>query len=321
MRLGQLTRQLNIDATQVVNFLKIDGIDIENHPNTKLGDEDVKKLFDKFKVEETEKIIAEVTDVIDPIIVDSSESIIEEVIEQVSLTETDSEAVDEITIEDTTEIEVPSKSETTDESLKTELSSSIILDEEVEIITLPKEEVDKLIEAGEIVSDIEAEAATLSESETIKAKFTTLEGLNVKGKIDLPHDARRERKEAARKVEAEVLKEKSNAGKTINGVHPNKRAKEEGEKIKEDLLKAEEEAIKRLERKKLKAEKEAAKLKKNSEKKKKGKKKSKKPLEKVLSPEELKKKAAREKRQKAKDKANAPAAPRNFWQKIWDVIK
>lgn len=310
MRLGQLTRQLNIEANVAVKFLVANGFDIENHPNTKLEDDMIEKLFERFepvvKVETEMEGMAEIvkTEVVDfPVEVVEEDSTID-VLEEVT----------EVAIEDASEVAANDNDvEVNDDSTD--------IEKDFEIVTLTKEEVEKLVEAGEIVSEIEAEAATLDEEGVIKAKFTTLEGLSVKGKIELPHDPRRAKKEEQQKIKEEFLKEQSNVGKTVDGVHPNKKAKAEGEKMKADLLKAEEEALKKIEREKLRAKKAAEKLEKAANKKKPKKKKNKGAQDKVLSPEEIKKKNAREKRQKAKEKANTPPPSRNMWQKIWDFIK
>ena len=339
MRLGQLTRQLNIGTTKVVNFLKDAGIEIEGHPNTKLSEDIVEKLFKKFPPQIVEnEINKEVVKTIE----DSSEEVIEvsnvedlkdtSIVKEVIPNDTDlsvttDKAEDVENVADKSESlskELPKTIDTPSLTEKLQLEENPIntskADEEIEIVTLPKEEVDKMVEAGDIVSNIEAEAATLNESEIIKAKFTTLEGLNVKGKIELPPDPRRKKKEEARKIQEEISKAQSNAGKTIDGVHPTKRAKEEGEKTKADLEKSEQEALKKMEQLRMKALREKEKSEK-ANKKNKPKKKKKKSKDKTLSPEELKKKVNREKRKKAKEKANIPAPSRNILQKIWDFIK
>ena len=315
MRLGQLTRQLEIEAIQVINFFALEGMVVENHPNTKLSPEQVDRLITRFSTKDIEQNKKE------EILVKKTPT---ETNIEVSITQTPKEQKEPITESISQQIrtaKTQSLKETKQSLAQENEVKATAHEEQPEIITLPKEEVAKLLETGEIVSAIEAEAATLTEDQTIKAKFTTLEGLNVKGKIDLPRDPKREKKEAARKIQEEVLKERSDAGKTINGVHPNKRAKDEGEQTKANLIKSEEETFKRLERKKKRIEKEVAKKVKASQNKKSNEKKNNKTTAKVLTPEELKKKLTREKRQRTKEKANLPSPKRGLLQRIWDAIK
>ena len=348
MRLGQLTRKLDIETATAVKFLAKNGIELEDHPNTKL-DENAMELLEAEFTKTTEPKIDESTNAsvgksfsIDPNEVELpipestpqsaliwQDPINEDPEEGINSTTTPlkeayqsikeeilgvSKVISEEPIDIGQEMEVsPNQAGNSAEKLEAEIEK---------IITLPKEEVDKLVETGEIQSDIEAEAATLDEFGVIKAKTKKLEGLSVKGKIELPHDPRREKKELARKAQEEVQKIQSNAGKTIDGVHPTKRAKEEGERIKEALAKEEEIAIAKAEKLRLRVERQAAKENAQENKSSKRKSKHKKLVqEKTLSPEELKKKKAREKRQKEKEKANAPAPTRSLLQKIWDFIK
>ena len=346
MRLGQLTRQLDIETTKVVKFLATKGIEIEDHPNSKLSDEALELANEKFKPTPIEIAVPKI------------ETKIEVIEEEIALSAT-TQITEEVTIKDEAQIEKPDEIQeiaptgirdqdtteetTTQEAVSVETieetkvlefekptntifreeepTSSPTLEEGEKIITLAKEEVAKLIEAGEIVSEIEAEAATLDESGIIKAKLHKLEGLQVKGKIELPNDPRRAKKEEQRKAQAEAQKSQDNAGKTIDGVHPTKRAKEEGERIKEELIKAEEAARLRAEKARIRKEKEAEKAAQVPVKSKKKNKYKNKVVEKVLTPEEIKKKNTREKRQRLKEKENAPKEEKSFWQSFVDFFK
>lgn len=339
MRLGQLTRKLDIETAVAVKFLAKKGFEIEDHPNTKLDEDAIDLLEAEFAtVVETTNTNASIgkSFAIDPsevelplpestpqsamlwqepidedpeFSVDSSVMPLNE--EQESIMgeiQSVSQVISDEPIDIGQEMEVsPNQAANSAEKLEVEIEK---------IITLPKEEVQKLVESGEIQSEIEAEAATLDENGVIKAKTVKLEGLSVKGKIELPFDPRRAKKELARKEQEEEKKILSNAGKTIDGVHPTKRAKEEGERMKEELAKSEEAAKIKAEKQRLKEERQALKETKEDPSKKKKKKGKKLVQEKPLSPEEIKKKKAREKRQKEKDKANQPVVKKTFLQSL-----
>jgi hypothetical protein len=317
MRLGQLIRHLDIESAQAVKFLAKQGIVIQDHPNTKLEEDQVEKLLANFKTSPVQNKENRA----DEIVFGPKDEVSVADNEFDEFVETAEEIVAQGGIGSDTVIEIE-ESITIAEITKSEVSEVSKEDFAEKVITLSQEEVEKLVTSGEILSEIEAEAASLGEEGLIKAKTVKLEGLSVKGKIELPHDPRREKKELARKAQEEVQKIQSNAGKTIDGVHPNKRAKEEGERIKEELAIAEEKAKERLERAKARQEREAQK---ESDQLKKAKKKKKKsyqtPIEKALSPEELKKKAAREKRQRIKEKENAPKESKSFWKSLVDFFK
>ena len=344
MRLGQLTRQLEVEAKTIIKFLAEEGIELENHPNTKLAEKDTELVLEKFKKEvipeeepevhpipipeevvekeietttATEEITPEITQQEKP--EDTPSPISEEIVETPIIEEKIESEINEI--QEVEEISTEEKQ--TEEPIKTPtetISETTTTEEEIpEVKVLDEDTVNELMEQGEIQSDIEAEAAKTEEAGIIKAKLTKLEGLNVVGKIELPSDPRREKKEAARKEQEQISAEIKNAGKTIDGVHPTRRAKEEAAKAKEALKLAEEKARKEAEAKAKRELRKQEEENKSSSKKKK--KKKKKTQEKVLSPEELKKKATREKRQRQKEKANAPAPERTFLQKIWDFIK
>lgn len=401
MRLGQLSRQLGIETSKAVKFLKTHEIEIENHLNTKLDDNAIELLIEKFTpevdsetlaqetVEKPSSFIDQVKDTVSNQL-ENAKEFLEEIKEDVEESfeekkedatafiskakkdlsekvddakEFASEANENLTemFDDSKEIAAEAKEKINQTAsqlsqkigeAKSELSTKLTLnkdtvsesadqikpslsnqpedskpvteptsDERPEFEpakTLTPDEVHDLVEKGEIQSAIEAEAAQLTENGKISAKLKKLEGLHVVGKIELPHDPRREKKEAQRKEKEQHLKEVSLAGKTIDGVHPNKRTKEEAQKIAEELKNSTPKPAK----KKKKKRENITGAKQTANQKFKGKKnKQKKPVEKTLTPEEVKKKKAREKRQKIKEKANAPAPKRSVLQKIWDFIK
>ena len=60
MRLGQLARELKIKPSEIVRFLKDEAkVEIENGPNTKLDDEHVSLVTDKFVTVVIEEIKVE----------------------------------------------------------------------------------------------------------------------------------------------------------------------------------------------------------------------------------------------------------------------
>jgi len=312
MRLGQLTRQLEVETSQIIKFLSGKGIEIEDHPNTKIADDVLETLYEAFKspisITEIVSDVVKEIEIVEPLIVASSELVAEEIIAE--KTEV-IEKIEEVTID------VPQ------EKINIEvepIAEQLQMVEAESIISLPQEEIQKLVESGEIQSEIEAEALGLDGNGIIKAKFQKLEGLSVKGKIELPIDSKREKKEQVRKEKEEHLKVVKNAGKTIDGVHPSKRAKDEGEKIKEELQKAEEAAKIRAEKQKKKAEQEALKQTQQDKKRKKTKALKSKVLEKQPTAEELRKKNNRDKRQRQKEKERETPVKKSFWQRLFSFL-
>jgi translation initiation factor IF-2 len=329
MRLGQLTRQLEVETSEVLKFLSKQGISVDDHPNTKLEDETIVLLLAQFEKPKLEiKSALESPIVIEQSIISTPQVVV--MVEPIEAAVLQTEGIQEsinlevenkqVIKQELSPIEEPIVKITTPVLAQNINVNS--LDEEIKVISLSPEEVAKLVAAGEIESEIEAQALTLDGQGTIKAKLTKLEGLQVVGKIELPKDPRREKKEQERKAKEETTKVLRNAGRTIDGVHPNKRAKEEGEKIKEVLALQEQKIKDRLEKQRLIAEKEAqkeslavGKAKKKSKKRK--------PLVQVKeeTPDEVKKRKAREKRQLAKQRANQPEVSKSIWKKIWDFIR
>jgi len=237
MRLGQLTRQLEVEAKTIIKFLAKEGIEIENHPNTKLAEKDTELVLEKFKKE----VIPEEEPEVQPIPV--SEEVVEEeiespVIEEEIISETISTPEEETTIlEEETKLEVNEEKEaetTSTEDVKVEEPIKATTDvvpemnsEEgiPEVKVLDEDTVNELVEQGEIQSDIEAEAAKTEEAGIIKAKLTKLEGLNVVGKIELPSDPRREKKEAARKEQELLIDEQKRRLKKLKKYLSRKRKK------------------------------------------------------------------------------------------------
>ncbi len=348
MRLGQLIRHLDIETAQAVKFLAKNGIEIEDHPNYKLDDvsvdllnkEFIKPIF--FNTEVGNKSLENIKLPSEAINSEGNSTLentntpniqenldLEPIFEETAiLPSLDEEKLIIAHSEEKIILEIEEKPiaesdlEVKTRSSETTKDPTHILEEGEKVIVLPADEVQKLVESGEIISEIEAEASMLDESGILKAKFVKLEGLQVLGKIDLPEDPKRTKKEELRKVQDQEIKLKQNAGKTIDGVHPTKRAKVEGEKIKEELLKAEIATKLKLQRIQEQKEKVAAQelTKEKKKSKKKGKLKSL-PQEKPISAEELKKKNNREKRQRLKEKENTPKVQKSFWQSIIDFFK
>ncbi len=179
MRLGQLSRKLEISNREVVSFLATKGIEIKDHPNVKVSDEAEVILIEEFG-------IIEKTPLEDPIIVEEpvkEEFIQEEVLVEPEIEETDiskeivennpSESVEEIIVDAEVTIEEEPIVEETELEIATE-SDDVHHDESITV--------------GEMLGDDDDPESVKSfdHVKVIKAPKVELPGLKVVGKIDLP---------------------------------------------------------------------------------------------------------------------------------------
>ncbi len=119
MRLGQLSRKLDISTTKIVSFVRESfETEIENHPNTKIEDDFIEKIEAKFKKAETPKplekeVISKVEEVVETVketpvaVVEKAAEVKTETIEKVTETESEVKAETETPIK----LEVPTNME------------------------------------------------------------------------------------------------------------------------------------------------------------------------------------------------------------------
>ena len=85
MRLGQLSRKLELSTSKIVTFIEKEfEVTIENHPNTKIDDSFLEKIESEFKVEAPEpvvKVVDEVTELKEDVspVIEKVEEVIEKV--------------------------------------------------------------------------------------------------------------------------------------------------------------------------------------------------------------------------------------------------
>jgi len=151
MRLGQLSRKLDISTTKIVSFIgeKFE-TEIENHPNTKIEDEFIEEIETQFKKAETpkplEKETTTVVEKVEKAITEIPEAIVEKVAEVKPV-------VEEVV-------------------------------EETEVVTTEEE----VAETKEEVASIEnVTAEMVKEAELIKAPKPKLQEIKVLRKIELPN--------------------------------------------------------------------------------------------------------------------------------------
>ncbi len=167
MRLTTLARKIEQTPTQLISYLKENGIEIKNGLHSKLDDETVKLVKSKFQIEipekEAEKLeITEKAEVLDDVQVD-------EIITETNEPVIKDESVDPVSDD--------SEENSTEEQL---------VDEKEDIglnLQEPKVEIENQNKTGTI-DDLENENS--DEIELIKAKKVKLEGIKVVGKIELP---------------------------------------------------------------------------------------------------------------------------------------
>ncbi len=309
MRLGQLSRKLQIESKQIVKLLESKGFDIDQSPNTKLDDEMLKLVDQEFLVEK------DPLDVQEEVVVDDIN--VEEVV------------VDEIKqVETSKEVEVNTETESSSDSEEISAPADLVEDESVIEVDELKEGVSSEDEGQSVLPegqvDVEAlgaesdeldpdnEYSFVEDNGVIRAPKVTLEGIKVLGKIDLPEV---EKKNLSTTKNEDSDNSQDNEGTLPTDsdegpkVHPNKKGRLDGVKPKV-LSKKEVEKIS---------------VKKGSEKKK------------ALSKEELKAQKKKQRQKRAKQKAKTikkqglpeaeqkkkkspePAPKRTFWQKLFGL--
>jgi len=157
MRLGQLARSLETTTTAIVDYLAESKIEIKDHPNVKLSDENEQMVIAAFgrpQAEEKPKPAKEETPL--------SETTQNELTEE-DASATHSQEPEATNVESETELQEKETSIAEPSSEEKELESTEIVNEDSEPISEPEEEV-----------------------EVIKAPKIELPGLKVVGKIDLP---------------------------------------------------------------------------------------------------------------------------------------
>ncbi|MEP3386820.1 MAG: hypothetical protein ABJO02_01450 [Reichenbachiella sp.] len=223
MRLGTLARKISITPSKLTSFLESQNIDLPSGTNTKLSEEEIELVLAHYEASlEEEKLEPEAEpiteDIIETTVVEEEQT--EEVISKVEETEAEltdteegteeevtkkeesepkvSESFAEIALpheleEDSLEIEAAEPEQSEIENSKETRSEKEELEEEEEEEYVPQvpEDLDPEIESY-------VERLAYDENiEVIKPVKVKLQGLTVKGKIDLPEP----------KVEAEIIEE------------------------------------------------------------------------------------------------------------------
>ncbi len=287
MRLGQLSRKLQIESKEIIKLLEAKGHTIEQSPNTKLDDALLEIVNAAFAPKE--EVETENNEVV--------ENTFEAEVNQPEIEEKESEAEPEVAVEaiEETEEDVVEEKDIVEEQV------AITLDEAEK-----SEEVNSESEDSEL--DPENEYSFIEDNGVIRAPKVTLEGIKVVGKIDLPEKKKPEpevEEEQAAESEAEQIEEGPK-------VHPNKKTRIAGVKPKtvdEKTVK-----VKRKQEEKPKKKvltKEELRAKKKAQRQKKAKQKEK----------MLKKHGVPVAEQKKKDKTPPPAPKRSFWQKLFGLGK
>ena len=309
MRLGQLSRKLQIESKQIVKLLESKGFDIDQSPNTKLDDEMLNLVDQEFLVEK------DPLDVPEEVVVDDIN--VEEVV------------VDEIKqVETSKEVEVNTETESSSDSEEISAPADLVEDEsaiEVDELkeggasedegqsVLPEGQVDdEALGAESDELDPDNEYSFVEDNGVIRAPKVTLEGIKVLGKIDLPEV---EKKNLSTTKNEDSDNSQDNEGTLSTDsdegpkVHPNKKGRLDGVKPKV-LSKKEVEkiSVEKGSEKKKALSKEELKAQKKKQRQKRAKQKAK----------TIKKQGLPEAEQK-KNKSPEPAPKRSFWKKLFGL--
>ncbi len=230
MRLGQLSRQLDVDSKKIVKFLNKENIDVADNPNTKLEDDQIKLVEDHFFVEEVVEI--EVKE--EP----SFQSILD--IEPEKESEPESQPKVETEAEPipaSPEVEAPEESIEEKKEVPTKIDLSKF-ETKKPIVKIESPDGKNFFPAEDPQED------EITEAELLPTEIVKLEGIKVVGKIDLPEKPKKENKKGTKKedtVVAEVKTEDESSPvsetpvieEDIDETHPLKKAKLVGIKERE----------------------------------------------------------------------------------------
>jgi len=184
MRLGQLARKLDIKPTQIVSFLtKSHNINVEENLNTKIEDDILKLVLDKFKIEKPVVAPKKIVKAITPELIDEVD--VEKAIDTPITIEAEEKTEDPI-------IESEVIEEVVNEIIEEEIvEEAIDLIVEDELKTENPETKDVLADEKLIAYDEDGEPIELTVIDgVIKAPKKELEGFKVIGKIELPTKAK-----------------------------------------------------------------------------------------------------------------------------------
>lgn len=198
MRLGQLARKFDITSQDIIAYTKSKGIEINNHPNSKLDDEVEKMVTDHFdilpEIEESEVEVE--TLIVEEPEAEKEADNVEEIVEVQDEIEATPTTVEEVSDKELDEIDndLAANTETHEEAVLEITDSSTSTEEPVkEAIPEHIEDNRKVATVTELLDD-ESEAL-LAEVDIIKAPKVELEGLKVVGKIELPEPKKKEENE------------------------------------------------------------------------------------------------------------------------------
>lgn len=227
MRLGQISRQLETDSEEIIRALSENGFDLQNHPNTKLGSEELTLINDLFKKDEAEPTNEETGSFDEDIMTEIPEEIVETgVDDSVTLEPTEEQIIEEPIVE-SQEIEIQETASTDTKVAQKEVTVSDLVqdaDENEENTSLAPPSNIKEFSADEAVPDN-------LDTEIIKAPKVKLEGFKVLGKIELPEKEEKTKKEKEQiKAETNIEDADEKPVETVetdsqDGLHPSKRVR------------------------------------------------------------------------------------------------
>lgn len=317
MRLGQLARKLDTTTSEIVQYLADKDIDVKDHPNVKLDEENELDVIAHFGGVRTDSPPEEVTveEKEQPELDDELESdLVNE--ESVAVEESPQEIpeLDETSLE--SEVE-PVEPETIEQTARENLEVVTRDADDEESMNQPAPK--RSITVGELFKqkgetdadeDYEIDEQLLSQVDVIKAPKVELPGLKVVGKIELPQPPSKE-EESETEEETEPLEENSNdpvEPKIIRHDRRNKRKRLTKEELEAKRLrnkKAKEKRLaKQVERRKLEEEQRLKNIKKQHYK------------EKISKPVSVANKKVK-KKAKAKQLTSAQPKPKTVLGKFW----
>lgn len=190
MRLSSLARKIKVTPKQLSEYLSEQGIDLSQGANTKLEKETIEQVFDAFMYDES----LEEEQTSKSIVINEKDESLEIVIEAKEETEGEEELAP---VEEELEEEEVVIEEESEPANETEEAPAEEPEEIIEVIEeTPKSYEPIETEDGQLIESYAELAARDASVKVIKAaKATPLQGLTIKGKIELPTPKTKEQKE------------------------------------------------------------------------------------------------------------------------------
>lgn len=221
MRIASLARKIKLSPSKISAYAESIGVDMSRGSNSKLSEEQIEQILEHFNaslpVEQPETLEAETLvdqperkeTVTEPLSVDSEEIVTEETESNIE----EPELIEEETVEETPEPQVSNEQSTEIETTDTPISETVSNETPEEVTDEPVLTIDETTLAPDHENNEEEELSYAEQlaldknTSVITPKKVQLQGLTVKGKINLPEPKPKVEETSPEEKETEKVKE------------------------------------------------------------------------------------------------------------------